>query len=434
MPPFCWSLVLLLLSPQHTLQANSNAVAEDCREYCLQCNGTGHISPTARLGTMLQVSLQVTAQGELPYATIIVKASNPPISVMVNRENITLRVNGQPAGNFSLDTPRPAFSWVNLVLARPDPKSLLVYAPEDRLSVLTANAIPGDNVFVSSQHITRLAFNCILGCLIRDQNSALVGGGGNGKGMEGEEGEGNDLLRPPFTLYLKPAPIPSYEPFRYKFAPFFVLTSSSGFEKTVNASEWEADTWHRVEVLNKTGVKKEEEKEEVKMWVPDELYRINILRFFNWTLHCPPHELKTAPGPTQGPTDNSNTRKTTPTTTQAPGGNTEGTGGGGGGGGGGRKSNSTGMPQKDVRGGAGAGEVAAWVLAGLALFVVLILALALCTKTATTHNIHSRNLEDCPPSVGVLSFNDIKTREPEESSEPGSPTLSSTPKRPLSSW
>ena len=82
---------------------------------------------------------------------------------------------------------------------------------------------------------------------------------------------------------------------------------------------------------------------------------------------------------------------------------TEGTGGVGEGGGGEEDDKS----KEEKKGGrAGAGEVTAWLLAGLALFLVMVLALALCTKTAQ----HSKpyHVQDSQPSVGTVYFKGAK--------------------------
>lgn len=107
------------------------------------------------------------------WANVCVSFSSS--SVVVNKETITLRVGGQAKGNLSLATPRPAFSWLNLVLARPDSKSLLVYAPEDRLRVLATDAALGERVFLSSVNVTHVTFNCILGELVECATEDFIG-------------------------------------------------------------------------------------------------------------------------------------------------------------------------------------------------------------------------------------------------------------------
>ncbi|KAK8733060.1 hypothetical protein OTU49_006737, partial [Cherax quadricarinatus] len=79
---------------------------------------------------------------------------------------------------------------------------------------------------------------------------------------------------------------------------------------------------------------------------------------------------------------------------------------------------------KDQSGGAQAGQVIAWVFTGLALFLVMVLALALCAKmTPPPARTHS----DFRPSVDIVSqrygVSSVSQREAEEESEPGSPVL-----------
>ncbi|XP_042878416.1 uncharacterized protein LOC122257276 [Penaeus japonicus] len=80
--------------------------------------------------------------------------------------------------------------------------------------------------------------------------------------------------------------------------------------------------------------------------------------------------------------------------------------------------------EEEEEGNVGEGQVWAWVLTGMAFFLVMILALALCTRMRPRHEITSHG--DYLPSIGIVSHRhtaEAGGREAEEMSEPGSPTI-----------
>ncbi|KAG0722695.1 hypothetical protein GWK47_044024 [Chionoecetes opilio] len=380
-----WLLVLCtLLQGTHT---------EDCLVYCLKCgsnsDNSNYTTPRMPLRGSLEVSLQVDANGTLHTAQINVRDSSPSVTININNATVTLQ-GSQPLQTLTLPTPYTALSWITLVLDNTGHDNLLIYAPGDKHNVITTNTQPGSQAVVSAQQETHVAFNCVSGCLIRNSLSALIG---------------RQALQPPFTMFLNPRPRSSQHP----EPPVLTLTPPRGDNVTVDASQWAADTWHRVKVLaaekakrNMTVQRGQDGVTEACIWVTEGNYTLTRLKGFTWTLHCTPEGLM------DGASDTGNNTDETMTSTLAPDG--EGTEAGEG---------SEGNKSKQkTKGTAGAGQVAAWVMAGLAVFLVMILAFALCTRTA--RNTQPLHVQDNQPSVAVY-FKNAASREPEEDSEPGTP-------------
>ncbi|XP_045134973.1 uncharacterized protein LOC123518300 isoform X2 [Portunus trituberculatus] len=373
-----WFLVLLVLLQR--IQGDER-MAKDCLEYSLNFNDTSNRTPSVSLGDALEVSLQVSVSKELPVTQIILYGSEPQTYIAVNQEKATLNY-GNEHKHLTLASDRSSFSWIHLVLDPIGVDTLLVYTPADRLNAITANVNVGFSVYVSSNKETHVTFNCLSGCLIRDNLSALI--------------RGKVKLQTPFTMYVNPIPRPPPAPLKLSITPMLTLTPDKGLNVTVNASEWTAGKWHRVKILKAENHQEEKIEQprngtdnvkEVQIWVHKANYRISRLRGFRWTLHCAPEGLidnfpSTESGDGAGPSEGKE----------------------------GDKSRR--------KGGAGAGMVTAWVMAGLALFLVMVLTLALCTKTTQSSN--PNQFHDSQPSVGIVYCKGAN-REPEEDSEPESP-------------
>lgn len=394
-----WFLVLFVLLQR--IQGDQR-LAKDCFEYSLHSNGITNATPNVTLGDALEVSLQVAINGELPLTQIVLYGANPSTYLAVNQEKVTLRYANEHK-DLTLASPQPPLSWINLVMDPTGADTLLVYTPRDRLNVITAKVTLGPFVYVSSNKKVNVAFNCLSGCIIRNSSLGLLGR--------------NVKLQPPFTMYLNPnkRPLPAFN--RLSITPVLTLTPNTGANVTVNASEWTAGMWHRVEILKAKNQQEgtidqprngTDNVKEVQIRVRNADYMITRVRGFSWTLHCAPKEIIHNSPSTDIPDPETNTDRDEDLTTPSESG--EGTGASEGG--------REGDKSKEKSGGAGAGMVTAWVMAGLALFLVLVLTLALCTKTSNPSN--SNQFHDSQPSVGIVYCKGAN-REPEEDSEPESP-------------
>lgn len=386
--PATWLLVLPLLLQ---MVLGDQLEPQKCLEYCLKCEDNLN-NLNVSMGWPLEVSLQVGASGKL-LAQIFLRDSNNSKEIVVNEENVTLRLGKAKHNQLTVANSQP-FSWVTLVLASAGPDTVLAYLPNDRMNVMTTNiTMHGSLVSVFVAKETHVVFNCLSGCLIRDTLSALVSGGNVAN------------LQPPFTMYLKPKQ-------NHSIAPVLTLTSRHTSKSvTVNASDWEEGVWYRVRVL--VGMDDQEQEQnkvkepqqtkdgvmERQVWVPNENHTITKLEGVSWTLHCIPEDLINAFPSTASPDPEHSTEEASTSTTES----TEGEGN---------------TNKQKTEGGAGAGEVTAWVMAGLALFLVMVLALALCTKTARPD--HAQHALDFQPSVGMVNWKG-GSREPDEDSEPESP-------------
>ncbi|XP_069937666.1 uncharacterized protein [Cherax quadricarinatus] len=353
------------------------------------------MTPQVVFSGHLEVSVLVKEADSLPKEVQIHLESSTSnwksMYVLINKDSkVSVHVNDTLVdGNLSLaahtctPTHPPAHAWITLVITLHRGR-LLIYRPEDRLRVLTAEVPQTDgaiNAYVTSSVINHVAFNCASGCLIHDEASPLMG---HNLKLESEmvyvslEGRGDD--KPPKML----------------LASFNSKQEDDTPEKNleVDFSDAKTDHWYKVllQAQNSTRAADSEEVVTVRgVPVKNVSYTVSNATGVLWTYQCYPNmtrerwvEAREMTTTAHTPTDSS----------------------------------------KDQSGGAQAGQVIAWVFTGLALFLVMVLALALCAKmTPPPARTHS----DFRPSVDIVSqrygVSSVSHREAEEESEPGSPVL-----------
>lgn len=385
-------LVLLLLL--QVVEA-TNQMAQDCRVYHLQ-NGTQQRPAVPFLG-QLEVSLWMGEAGGggggIPNDLAIHLTSdhhlqNQTVQVFINRDcEALVLVKDKQVGRMLRLVAAHSDTWLTLVLTYHH-GTLLLYRPENRMNMVRAAITMEGNMTatVHSSNELHFAFNCGVGCLVHDGSSPLMGVSLG--------------LGPSLGLYLSPQPGARH--------PAFVLSPTSNQslapaddDVPLNTTWWQPGTWYKLVPHDQEGDGRvrgsREEVQIVKIPLMNVSYSITHSIDVLWTLHCYPDMAR---GVEKQPLGETSTPQ---------------------------------PPTKDIHNqrqteheSAGAGEVVAWILAALALFVVALLALALCTRMSPPPD----RPPDFLPSVGVVSqrFEVAENgREAEEESEPGSPMLTVPP-------
>ncbi|XP_066945023.1 uncharacterized protein [Macrobrachium rosenbergii] len=255
----------------------------------------------------------------------------------------------------------------------------------NRWNSITSATVLGSNAtahLTTSQDSLYITANCPAGCLMHDHNSPWIG-------------QPMPLGRP-VNIYL------SHKEGAMSATLLLGFTDYQGKNHTVghDITQFESSLWHKLVIahdgeeyitVQANGI----EKSRVKISEQNSTFTIISSNDILWSLHCHPEHATGLEG-----------------------------WGRGGGGGGGTSNTTQAKPSEEDQKGAGAAEVVAWVLAGMALFLVMIMALFICTKMGP-----KSETTDYGASVGVVtSYGRTMTyrhaeREAEEDTEPDSPTF-----------
>ncbi|KAK4324621.1 hypothetical protein Pmani_004734 [Petrolisthes manimaculis] len=421
-------------------QQQQQIQGQACRVYHINLEDdppTAHKTPSFPLRPHhpLYLSLWVEKDGEWPAElTIVLQHFN--ISLLITEEGMCVAWEGNKRSRLlNVSTPTlQAHSWVTFVLAL-HAHTLVLYrsdqqhrAVSHRLSKQQQQHEDEVEVNVTSNKVLHLTFNCPTGCHIHDSTSPLI--------------DSRVILTPPFTLYLllQPHPQETHNPHQQQQQqqqqPSFILTPHNNSSPVANnnnnnnislvGSEWKEGEWNQVNVVIRgqsdgSTVDASRGRSEV-VEVDDTTYYVSSVKGIQWTIQCHPLYHSSSPEPhessispilqeqhTTGRTVNNNNNN-----------------GGGGGEDGGRVEAREGDKDETDGGGSGVGEIVAWLLTGLAFFLVLVLAFTLCTRmrpdNSTYHDNH--NNPDYLASVGYLTQPRESSRELDEESEPSSPPTS----------
>nr|XP_045612981.1 uncharacterized protein LOC123767371 [Procambarus clarkii]XP_045612983.1 uncharacterized protein LOC123767371 [Procambarus clarkii] len=387
MHPWPFGLAFLCLQLVH---GDPEPARDDCHVYQLRRNETRHRTPSVAFRGRVEVSVMPEAGAVTPRQLIIqlelAGNSSETANVFINNDSVALlRINEtQVGGNLSLAATNPHNNtWFTLVLALHQ-HQLLVYRPENRQRILTAElSVSITTVFVSSNEALQVVFNCASGCLINTRSTSpgaeLKIERSSVMYVNPQDAEGGGGQQP--TMFLIPVNSRESDPLK------------------VDLSNATTGQWSKLLLLlgedqnsDRGSGSAEDNVTVAPVRVKNVSYRVNVTSVF-WTFQCYPDSGRGQDCVT--PTDSSSSPSIAATTEQS-------------------TSDAT---------SAGMGQVLAWVLTGLALFLVMILALALCSRMTPNAASHT----DFQPSVGDLSHrygvSFESRREAEEDSEPGSPIM-----------
>ncbi|XP_064083462.1 uncharacterized protein LOC135199398 isoform X2 [Macrobrachium nipponense] len=379
----CTPLLLLMVGTWTVLTlgritAAFEEFAQDCRIYELKGHTKYFKSPLISVHSLLTVSFYNREEGHYPKDIHVILREDTQNGTNMNKIHINpdgvLFLDRAKLNNLTLSPSCQSGSWLSLAIMLQD-QNIVIY----EWNFITAGTILGPNAsaeVTTSQDSLYISTNCPAGCLMHNHQSPWIGqpmplGRSVNIYLSHEEGAASASLLLGFTDY-------------------------QGKNHTVNhdITQFESSLWHKIVIahdgedyitVQANGI----EKSKVK--ISEENSTFTILSSTNvlWSLHCHPEH---ATG-------------------------LEGWGGG--------TSNTTqGKSSQEDQKGAGAPEVVAWVLAGMALFLVMIMALFICTKMGP-----KSETTDYGASVGVVtSYGRAMTyrhtdREAEEDTEPDSPTF-----------
>ncbi|KAK7076658.1 hypothetical protein SK128_027145 [Halocaridina rubra] len=283
---------------------------------------------------------------------------------------------------------RPAisnYSWVTLAVLLQD-SNIVIYRTEDRENALVSQASLGSKVTatVSASDIQYVVFNCPAGCLMHDSTSPLIG---------------RQLSIPVdgIALYIK-----QEEEAQNAFLQLgFTDVKGNLTTLKIDVTKHGASLWHKLTIVhnkedhvNVTVFVDGKGKEVGKAYMMEDLLTVTILNSSSvlWSLHCYPEN------PTgQGGWNIDISRNAS-------------------------------IAPEGKKAGAGIGEVLAWVLAAIALFIVMIMALLLCTKMGPREDTLGYGASvGVVTSFGKMVMQNEADREAEEDTEPDSPTLMMAP-------
>ncbi|XP_047489610.1 uncharacterized protein LOC125039567 isoform X2 [Penaeus chinensis] len=424
-------LVILLISAFMHGTVTSSAAGGmtddliDCRIYTLGVEGASNKTPTIPFRQHMTVSFFNAGVADSRVQTTIhlvdSRSETGSVTIFINRDaEVILRSGGAQLGvPLKLPPPPSSFThapggaWTSLVVSFHD-FCLVVYSQEDPVgAVITADVNLKGNIssFVASNTLTYLVLDCPAGCHVHDGRSPLVD---------------RWLPLPPY-LNLFVSVLGQNASSSLDLAFKSEATGNAGLKKAkLEVGRWRGQggqvargEWHRVQITRhaETSVAISWAGDERRVDVPRgrKLFRVARATAVVWSLYCFPDVARgqeawlnhTSPDdPPPNPDEDGNQ------STNAD-----------------KEDQEEGADEGDTReeGSLGEGQVWAWVLTGLAFFLVMILALALCTRMKPRHEVTSHG--DYLPSIGIVSHRHIPEtggREAEEMSEPGSPTIPAT--------
>ncbi|XP_063592817.1 uncharacterized protein LOC134769945 isoform X2 [Penaeus indicus] len=423
-------LVILLISAFMHGTVTSSAAGGmtddliDCRIYTLGVEGASNQTPTIPFRQHMTVSFFTAGQADSRVQTTIhlVDSSSEggSVTIFINRDaEVVLRSGGTQLGGSLKLPPAPSppshgrwGTWTSLVVSFHD-FCLVVYSQEDPVgAVIAADVNLKGNIssFVASSTLTYLVLDCPAGCHVHDGRSPLV----------------NRWLPLPPHLNLFVAASGQNASSSLSLAFKSEATDYPGLKATeLEVGRWRgrngqaaSGEWHRVRItrLGETSVNISWGEGSRIVDVPPgkRVFSVANASAVVWSLYCFPdvargqeawlnHTSPARDDPPPNPDEDES---------QSAGADEE--------------SQEEGADEGEPReeGSVGEGQVWAWVLTGLAFFLVMVLALALCTRMKPRREITSHG--DYLPSIGIVSHRHIPEtggREAEEMSEPGSPTI-----------
>lgn len=371
-------VLIILITATSTLQ---DQFAQECRVYQLKGNTEQYATPLMPIQNLFTVSFYNQNEGDFPNNTLIFLAGiKRNMSIFINAVGeVSMRIKDTQRGrNFTLEAAHVAHTWVSLAILIQD-QNILIYRTDKRESFISVEMTLGPNVtakVTTSQDQLYVTLNCPAGCLMYDKNSPLLGR--------------NITLGDGVNLYIRHEEAASSAILNLGF----VNKKGKPHRVKIDVTKWKDSLWHKVNILH------DKEKHVIVTSNGGEVSRI-MLEWENitfavenatsvlWSLHCYPDH---ATG-LEGWANMSDTI-------------------------------TDDIPSEDKDDGAGIAEVLAWVLAGMAMFLVAVMALLLCTRMGPrTESM------DYGASVGVVNsygrdmpLNDA-VREAEEDTEPDSPTI-----------
>ncbi|KAG7173562.1 hypothetical protein Hamer_G025033 [Homarus americanus] len=376
-----WTTCLLLFLAFQLVHTDDPQLAEDCRVYHLENYTDHHQSPPVPFRDHLEVSMFVESAGQPPsFVQIHLKSDNETVEVFINRDSeVTVRIGGKQKVKKRLllnTTTPPLNSWFTLVLDLHS-DTLIIFRPEDRLHQLEVNVRLGDNVMAQVAGDLHVVFNCMTGCMVHDKTSPWFG---------------QDLgVLSSLTLYVSPEeggqhPVVVVEPFN--------SFSQDPSDKVVaNVTAEDPALWYKVVLQqdseNEAGVDgtgRGEHRVRITL-SKNKSYSITNVTNALWTLWCFPDKAKEAIKPSiRGSLGGEGDYKED-------------------------DDDDDHDEDNDKLEGAGAGQVLAWVLVGLALFIVMVLAMILCTRMGSPAGNHE---EDSEPGSPMLTVPPVNHRLPQQ--------------------
>lgn len=391
----------------------------DCRIYTLGAAGSPYRTPAQPFAERLVVSFFNASEEDDDRAetTIhLVGSANESesVSIYINFEaQVILRSGGTMLGApLQLPSHGRGGTWASLVLALHDSR-LVVYSLEDPVGVvMSAEVSLKGNVssFVASSTPTHLALDCPAGCHVHDGRSPLVG-----RWLP---------LPPSLNLFVSASDQNGSSAFGLAFKS--EATDVAGLKKVqLDVGRWHSGggvgaargRWHKVQISRdgNTPVRiswGDGGEKKVDVAPGQMLFSVSNASSVLWSLHCFPDVARgqeawlnrTSHDP-DDPNQPEEENQTADKEDQ-------------------KEEEKEDEGEKEEEGNVGEGQVWAWVLTGLAFFLVMVLALALCTRMRPRHEVTSHG--DYLPSIGIVSHRHMPEtggREAEEMSEPGSPTI-----------
>ncbi|XP_068212297.1 uncharacterized protein [Palaemon carinicauda] len=377
-PPFLLALAVLAMAG---LATSYQQFAQDCRIYQLRTQTPQYKSPTITFSSPLTLSFYNEDIGDMPRNIhIILQEKTGKVTrkekIHINPDGVLFLDHAKP-NNLTFSPSCYPHSWLSLAIMLQD-QNIIIYDINNRMNYITASTLLGSNAtaeVTTSQRSLYVTANCPAGCLMHDHTSPLIG-------LQMQ-------LARYANIYL------SHEEGATSASISIGFTDYQGKNSTVthDITDFESSLWHKLVIAHDAQdhiIVRANGIEKSKVMISEENSTFTILSSSSvlWSLDCHPEHATDLKGwVIQNTTE--------------------------------EKSQDE---DKDEEG-AGAAEVAAWVLAGMALFVVMIMALFICTKKGPKSEI-----TDYGASVGVVtSYGRTMTyrneREAEEDTEPDSPTF-----------